>query len=134
MSSGSERNQSNQSNIALLVKEMELATQHYHLLVGKDGAGVTRSLSVVDFSEGDLERESFWQSVGLIPKPRFFRPYPTTPDAFVAASTTAFVVAVKRELDAADREFLIKHAITHIALGHVRQGDSMAHWDLLANL
>jgi superfamily II DNA or RNA helicase len=135
MSSRHERNQSSQINIApLLVREKELATEHYHLLVGKDGTGVTRILSVVDFSEGELEQESFWQSVGLIPKPHFFRPYPTTPDAFVAASTTAFVVAIKRELDTADREFLIKHAITHIALGHVRQGDSMGHWDLLANL
>jgi hypothetical protein len=60
MSSRRDRNQSRQINIApLLVREKELATQHYHLLVGKDGTGVTQILSVVDFSEGDLERESF---------------------------------------------------------------------------
>jgi hypothetical protein len=33
-----------------------------------------------------------------------------------------------------DREFLVKHAITHVALGHVRPGDPIAHWDVLSHL
>lgn len=135
MSSRSERNQTRSIDVApLLAKEKEIASRHYHLLVGKDSAGVTQVLSVVDFSEGELEQESFWQSLGLIPKPRFFRRYPTTPDSLVAASASAFIIAVRRDLERSDREFLIKHAVTHVALGHIRQGDAMAHWDVLANL
>ena len=135
MSSRIERNQADETDIAsLLAHEKEIAARHYHLLVGTDTSGVARILSVVAFSEGDLQEDSFWQSFGLVRKPRYFRECPTTPDAIVAASVDAFVIAIKRELESADREFLIKHAVTHVALGHVRQGDSIAHWDLLANL
>jgi hypothetical protein len=114
-----------------LSEETEMATRHLHVLFGP---GSERIISVVEFSNGQLEEDSFWQNVGAIPRPRFVRPIQETPDSILAAGATALVIGLRRELAKSDREFLIKHAITHVALGHVRPGDPIAHWDVLSQL
>jgi hypothetical protein len=122
------------SNGTHLSEEKEVAAKHLHMLIGPNVSGIQRVVSVVEFSDGELEEEPFWHNIGIIPRPRFVRPLQGTPDAVLAAGATTIVIGLRRDTSKSDREFLLKHAVTHVALGHVRPGDHIAHWDVLSRL
>jgi hypothetical protein len=104
------------------------------MLVGASVSGAERVISVIEFSDGELVEDSFWHNIGITPRPRFVRPLQGTPDAVLAAGAAGIVIGLRQALAKEDREFLIKHAMTHVALGHVRPGDPIAHWDVLSRL
>ena len=93
-----------------------------------------RSLWVVAFSPGDLDESSFWTKIGFPERPRFLTAPRLTPDSVLVASDRQFLLIVRQGISDRDRRFLIEHAFGHIALGHIRLGDDVGHWDLLAEL
>jgi Type III restriction enzyme, res subunit len=93
-----------------------------------------KSLSVATFSPRDLDETAFWLKLGLPQRPRFLTLPKSTPDSVLVASDRRFVFLVRDGVSERDRHFLIRHAFGHIALGHIRLGDDVAHWDLLAQL
>jgi hypothetical protein len=117
-----------------LSEEKEIAAKHLHMLFGGSVSGAERVISVIEFSDGELEEDSFWQNMGIVPRPRFVRPLQGTPDAVLAAGATGLVIGLRQDLAKEDREFLVKHAMTHVALGHIRPGDPIGHWDLVSRL
>lgn len=110
----------------------ELGAEHLELL-REAGLSPAARVTLAEFSPGELD-DAFWRAVGVNPEPRFVRPLQETPDAVVAAGEAGVVVALRRGLAEADRAFLTRHAVTHVALGHIRPGDTIAHWDVLPRL
>jgi hypothetical protein len=125
----------NRSNAAIVLDlgKGEVASEHFDLLK-EAGLSPAGRVTLAEFSSGELDDDSFWHAVGVFPKPHFVRPIQVTPDAVVAAGEAGVVVLLRRDLAEADRAFLIRHAVTHVALGHVRPGDTIAHWDVLSRL
>jgi hypothetical protein len=93
-----------------------------------------KSVSVATFSPGDLDETTFWMKLGLSQRPRFLTSPKSTPDSVLVASDRQFVFLVRQGVSERDRRLLIWHAFGHIALGHIRLGDDVGHWDLLAQL
>ncbi|HYO91224.1 MAG TPA: DEAD/DEAH box helicase, partial [Pyrinomonadaceae bacterium] len=133
MSRRNKRTKKRSKEAAAFASENGISEEYFDLL--KDaGFPADKVVALVDFSPDDLSRDSFWLGNGIVPRPRFVRPIQEPPDAVVAACDAGVKILIRHGLVEADREFLIRHAITHIALGHVRPGDQIAHWDVLSRL
>ncbi|HZH32555.1 MAG TPA: helicase-related protein [Pyrinomonadaceae bacterium] len=135
MSKGARKGQSRSNGAAVLDPgKGELAAEHLDLLREAGLSSANPTVTLAEFSPGELDEDSFWRAAGVFPNPRFVRPVQETPDAVVAAGEDGVVVMLRRDLAEADRGFLIKHAVMHVALGHIRPGDNIAHWDVLSRL
>jgi hypothetical protein len=120
--------------IVLTLTQNEISPELFDLLTDAGLSLTDRAITLAYFSPGELDEDSFWYRIGVVPRPRFVRPLQETPDAVIAAGEARVVILLRRDLTEAEREFLIKHSLTHLALGHVRLGDEIAHWDVLSRL
>lgn len=113
----------------------ELPTHYLSILTKAKLKLQEHAIYLKNFSTNDLTDEYYWQTIGLLGFPRFFsKSREKSPDSILLSNKDSFWIFLNEKLDEPSRDFLIKHSLGHIALGHIQLNDHIAHWDVLNNL
>lgn len=113
----------------------ELPPNYLSILIKAKLKPQDHTIYLKNFSTNDLTNEYYWQNIGLLSFPKFFSKWKENlPDSILLSSKDSFWLLLNEKLDKTSQDFLVKHSLGHIALGHIQLNDEIAHWDTLENL